>query len=69
MAAIKKPSIPAVGSLPYELSRIMVPVKENIDMLTGVKTGQIAQLPTTATLTDVINKLNEVIARLNYTGQ
>lgn len=69
MAAIKKPAIPALGSLPYELSRILTPIKENLDLITGVRTGPIAQLPQTAVLLDAVNKINEIIIRLNQAGQ
>jgi hypothetical protein len=69
VATIRKPAIPTVASMPNDLSRILSPLKENIDMITGVKTGAIAQLQQTATLTDVINKINEIVVRLNYTGQ
>lgn len=67
--ANKKPSIPTVSSLPQELARILQPMKENIDLLTGVQTGGLRQLDATATLTDAIMKINEVIARLNQAGQ
>jgi hypothetical protein len=40
-------------------------LKENVELLTGVRGGLIQKLPQTATLGDVINKLNELIDRVN----
>lgn len=67
--ANKKPEVPSVATLPSDLSRYLRPIKENIDLLTGVRGGPIAQLPATAVLADAINKINELIARLNQAGQ
>lgn len=41
-------------------------VKDNIEQLTGVVGGRIAPLPTMATTSEVIAKINEIITRLNY---
>jgi hypothetical protein len=41
-------------------------VKDNLDQLTGVVGGRIAPLPVTASLADVIAKVNEIVARLNF---
>jgi len=48
----------------------MSAMKENIEIITGARTniGQISQLPATATDAEIIAKLNQVIARLNFTG-
>lgn len=59
--ALLKPSIPS------ELNQKFVEtVKEVIETITGRRPGvkKIAQLPTTATLADVISKLNEILDRL-----
>lgn len=39
-------------------------VKENLEIITGQRGGKVEELPATATLDDVISKLNEIIARL-----
>lgn len=62
---MKKPSIPAIGNIPFELASILGPVKANIDYLTGRSTGEIKALASTATTADIISKINEIIARLN----
>lgn len=41
-------------------------VKDNLEQLTGVIGGRIAPLPTMATTPEVIAKINEIVARLNY---
>jgi hypothetical protein len=60
---MKKPAIPAVpfGTQQYEY---LTAVKQNIDMLSGKVGGKISTLGGQATLGDVINKLNEVIDKL-----
>ena len=57
------PSLPksAVGT---DRSAFDQALKENVELLTGQRGGQIATLPTSATLDDVIRKLNEIISRL-----
>lgn len=65
----KKPAIPAIQSstvVDRRLATVIEPIKQNIEMITGVRGGRIEQLGNTATLDDVITKLDEVIARLNY---
>ena len=65
----KKPAIPAIQAsdrIDRNLIAIIHPMKETIEMITGVRGGRIEQLGNTATLDDVIEKLDEVIARLNY---
>jgi len=41
-------------------------VKDNIDQLTGVTLPRLEPLTATATLADVIMKVNELVARLNH---
>lgn len=65
----KKPSIPAIQTnsiADRRLVSILQPIKQNVEMLTGVRGGRVEQLDNTATLDDVIEKLNEVISRLNF---
>lgn len=65
---VKKPAIPAMqgAGLDRRVIDLINPIKQNIELLTGVRGGRIEQLDNTASLDDVIDKLNEVIARLNY---
>lgn len=67
---IKKPTITTAG-LSHELARALEPVKQSIEMLTGARRGmpEIAGLPDGAKLEAVVQKLNEVIARLNASGE
>ena len=41
-------------------------VKDNLEQLTGVIGGRIAPLPTTATTLEIVTKINEIVARLNF---
>lgn len=60
---MKKPSIPVVplGSPQYNQ---LDAIKQNIDILSGRVGGKIVPLAGAATLADVINKLNEIIDKL-----
>lgn len=62
---MKKPSIPAITIADNTLASILRPIKENIEILNGVRVGRIDTLSETATLSEVIAKLNEVIDRIN----
>ena len=62
---MKKPAIPAIFVQDQTVAAILRPIKENVEILNGQRTGSIEQLATNATLTEVIAKLNEVIDRLN----
>lgn len=62
---MKKPSIPAIYVQDQTVAAILRPIKENVEILNGQRTGTIDGLSSNATLTEVINKLNEVIDRLN----
>jgi hypothetical protein len=68
---IKKPAIPHYSSADKTLTQTLVAVKENIEIMTGVRPGtrQIDQLPPGATDAQVIDKINQIIAVLNYSGQ
>lgn len=65
---IKKPSIPPTSSLSPELARVLGPMKENIELITGVRGGAVAPLAGTATTVEIIAKINEIITRINSTG-
>ena len=67
----KKPGIPSNNFADRSLTLAISAMKENIEMITGARPGiqPIAQLSSTAATSDIINKINEIIARINFTGQ
>lgn len=67
---MKKPAIPGLNNVPQELASLLAPMKENIEIITGVRRGtsQVATLASTASLSDVINKVNEIISKINQSG-
>lgn len=66
---IRKPGIPSIISLPTEFATVLGPIKETLEIITGQRSGPVAQLAATATTSDIINKINELIARLNQAGR
>jgi hypothetical protein len=68
---IKKPAIPPYSSSDKTLTQVLNAVRENIEIMTGVRNGtsQINQLPPAATNAEIVVKLNEIIAALNYSGR
>lgn len=68
---IKKPAIPHYSSTDKTLTQAMTAMKENIEIITGVRPGttQIAQLQTTATNAEIVAKINEIVAVINFSGQ
>ncbi len=71
MSAIRKPAIPAAASQDLRLYPFLTALKENVEIITGVRPGigEIQRLAGTASLADVINKINEVVVRLNASGK
>lgn len=67
----KKPGIPAVSLPDRTLTQALAAIKENIEVITGARlgVGETSQLASTATLSDVIVKLNEIIVKLNASGK
>lgn len=61
----KKPGIPAIPQVSLELQTMLQSMKENIELITGVRGGNIGSLSSTATLSETITKVNELITRLN----
>lgn len=66
MSVIRKPSIPAISQA--NTFDVLKALKENVEVITGVRTGVIKQLSTTATTAETIAKINEIIVRINATG-
>lgn len=62
---MKKPAIPAVSVKDQTVAVLLRPIKENIEILTGLRGESLTKLSSSATLSEVIDKLNEVIDRLN----
>jgi len=65
MTRIRKPAIPAVVVPDRRLSTLLNPMKQNIEILTGVRGGKIQYLEETATVDEAVAKINEIIDRLN----
>lgn len=61
----RKPPVPDVPTGAQALVSILSALKINVELLTGVRGGPIRTLPPTASLDDVISKVNELIARVN----
>jgi hypothetical protein len=64
---IKKPAIPAIqGITDRALLGLLRPMKENIELMTGVRDGVVAKLPENTTdLPTIVAKINEIIGKLN----
>jgi hypothetical protein len=66
---MKKPAIPSVSPVEDRVvASLLAPMKENIEVITGVRGGTLKKLSPDAGLSDVIAKVNEIIGRLNATG-
>lgn len=66
---MKKQAIPALGPLDQSIERLLNPIKQNLDAITGrTPEGEIDVLPSTASLAEVIAKVNEIVRRLNGSG-
>lgn len=59
-----KPSIPPPTSLNTETARVIWPIKQILDEITGARSGAIEPLSETATLAEAIAKINQLVARL-----
>lgn len=62
---MKKPSIPSVSISDNQLSALLKPMKENIELLNGTRGGVIEPLASNATTAQIVSKINELIARLS----
>lgn len=66
---MKKPAIPSPSAVVDPAARrSLVAMKENMEIITGGVGGEIAALPSTAVDSDVIDKVNEIIRRMNRSG-
>lgn len=62
---MSKRTIPAVPKASdAEMQRFLAPLKENLEIISGQRGGQVQKLPSTATTAQIIEKLNELIDRL-----
>jgi hypothetical protein len=63
---MKKSAIPAVNTGQFELDQFAAAVKQNIDSITAQARNvpRLQPLPETATLAQVIERLNVIVARL-----
>jgi hypothetical protein len=64
---MRKPAIPSL--LPIKdasLAAVLAPMKENIEIINGSREGLLTTLPTDATLSQTVAKINEIIIRLNF---
>ena len=63
---MKKPAIPGTQTVADPVvASILRPMKENLEILTGIRGGIIEPLPVNATNSQLIAKINEIIQRLN----
>lgn len=63
---MKKAAIPSVRTGQPELDRALDALKQNMDSITGQarNSGRLQQLPSNATTAQIINRLNEIVERL-----
>jgi hypothetical protein len=61
----KKPSIPSLDGIPDGgVRKILSPLKDIIEQLLGRRGGKIQHLGPTPATGDIVNKINEIIDRL-----
>ena len=67
---IRKPGIPAITTADMAVADVLSALKENVEIITGARPGvsQVRQLSASATTTEIVTKINELIARLNASG-
>lgn len=67
---MRKPSIPPTSMLPLDIARVVEPMKQNIELISGARPGAVSinPLPETATLADCINQLNLILSRIEHSG-
>ncbi len=67
---MKKAGIPGTAYLPADMARVIEPIKQNLEIIMGARPGvpELDPLASTASLSDVIAKVNELVSRLNQSG-
>lgn len=65
-----KPSIPGTSNLPQNIAQVIEPLKINVELITGSRPGSIElpDLSTSASLAEVITKVNQILSRINQNG-
>ena len=65
----RKPSVVLTG-VSFETAQVLRPVKQTLDMLTGAVSGsnELVGLKKGATADEMVEKINEIIRRLNASG-
>lgn len=68
---MRKPAIPSTAVADRSAQMILNAMKENIEIMTGARpgVGPILTLPASATNAEIVTKINEIIARLNFSGE
>jgi hypothetical protein len=66
----KKPGIPVVNVEDRTVTMAFAAIKENIELITGARAGssEISSLATDSDTATIINKINEIIRKINYSG-
>ena len=63
---MKRPGIPAVPTnLDSSTHAMFSTLKENMELITGVRNGKLPPVPTNATLPELIAAFNTLVDRLN----
>jgi hypothetical protein len=62
---MKKPGIPAVPNGDQATYNLLASLKETVEIMTGVRGGKMTTLGSSATTGQIINKINEIITKLN----
>lgn len=70
MAEPRKPVLVTAG-LPPNLAHALEPIKQTLEMITGARNNikELKGLRDGASITDIIGKINDIVARLNATGR
>lgn len=66
---VRKPSV-ILSGISFDVANVLRPIKETLEILTGSTRGssELKGLKPTATDKEVVDKLNEIIRRLNASG-
>ncbi len=62
---MKRSAIPSPPPGYRDLHQLLTAMKENIELLTGVRGDKLTPVPDTATLADVIATLNRIVDRMS----